>query len=175
MNKKILTLCAIASIAVAVFSCSKKDDDKKEETTTTTTTSTTGTTKPTKKYPTPGSQQLAIDTVLFNYGVDNCALIVQGRYALTATMADVLANKFTATWGKAPNFTNEFTITPNIPTINSSTQIQLKAVLGSMEFIAQSGKVKFFKTTDSSGIQFTKIDFTSGDSTLKMSGFLQCP
>src|SRR5688572_5421631 len=109
MNKKILTLCAIASIAVAVFSCSKKDGDDKEEPTTTTTsttsttattatTSTTSTTQPPKVYPTPGTQQLAIDTTLFNYVVLNCVGIVQGRYELSAHMVDTFNNKFTATW-----------------------------------------------------------------------------
>lgn len=180
MNKKILTICAIASIAAAVFSCSKKDDDK--ETTTTSTTSTTATTStttpppPAKKYPTPGSNQLAIDTNLVDFGVDNCALINQGRYSLTASMSGAIDNKFTATFGKSPNFSNEFTVTKDLPVINSSTQIQLVTRLDNVDFIAQSGKVKYFKNTDSSGIQFTKLNFKgANDSVLVMSGFLKCP
>jgi hypothetical protein len=86
------------------------------------------------------------------------------------------ANTFTATWGKSPNFTNDFTVTTGLPAIGSSTQIQLKALLGTVEYIAQSGTVKFFKNTDSSGIQFTKLTFKAADnSTYKISGFIQCP
>lgn len=175
MNKQILTLCAIASIAVAVFSCSKKEDDK-TPTTTTSTTSTTTPPPPTKNYPTPGSQQLAIDTTLFNYEVPSCMSIDQGRYALKGNMTGVFANAFTATFGKAPNFTNEFTIVTALPTMNSSTQIQLIAKLSGIDYTAQSGKVSFFKNMDSSGIQFTKLTFKgTNDSIVKISGFLQCP
>lgn len=182
MNKKILTVCAIASIAVAVFSCSKKDGDDNTTTgttattATTSTTSTTSTTAPVKVYPTPGSNQLAIDTTLFDYSVDNCLNIDQGRYALKAYRGSLQTGPFTSTWGKSPNFSNEFTITPALPTINSSTQIQLVVRLDNIDYTAQAGKVKFFKNADSSGIQFTKITFKgTNDSSVFISGFLQCP
>jgi hypothetical protein len=186
MNKKILTLCAIASIAAAVFSCSKKDDDDKTTTTSTTSTtsttattstsSTTSTTKPTPVIPTPGSNQLAVDTVLFDYEVSNCMSIDQGRYALSANLVDKPSTNFSAKFGKSPNFSNEFTITPGLPTINSSSQVQLTATIDAILYTAQTGKVAFFKNSDSSGIQFVKIKFKgTNDSTKTMSGFFQCP
>lgn len=178
MNKKILTL-AIATIAVAVFSCSKKEEDPKPTTTSTTsttaTTSTTSTTTPPIVYPTPGPMQLALDTELVDYEIAECLAITQGRYAMNGNMVGAFGNKFTATWGKAPSFTNNFTITPALPTAGSGTQIQVKIMLNSTEFIAQSGTVNYFTGPDSSGIKFTKLNFKAVDDSIVVSGFLKCP
>jgi hypothetical protein len=183
MNKKVLTVCALASIALAVFSCSKKDDDSSTTattatTSTTATTATTATTSTTSQpvLPTPGENQMAIDTELVDYQVQTCMSITQGRFQLKGNMSNSINSTVYATFGKSPNFSSEMDIVTGLPPINSSTQIQLTASIDAIDYVAQSGKVTVFKTQDSSGVQFTKIKFKgSNDSTKTISGFLKCP
>jgi hypothetical protein len=179
MNKKVLSLCAIASIAVAIFSCTKKEDDKETTTTTTGTTATTATTSTTSTSSTtttPGLQynQLKIDTSIVNYTVINCGNATGGIYVMTAGQTDEMTNNFTASFGKQPGFSKDYTITTTAPAANNGTNIQLKAKLDALTFTAASGKVAAFVTVDSNGITFKDVPFTNGDSTLKISGFIKC-
>jgi hypothetical protein len=176
MNKKVLTLCAIASIALAIFSCTKKEDDKETTTTTTGTTATTSTTSTTSTTTTPALQynQLRIDTEVVNYTIIECTGANGGIYVMRAAETGNMSNTFTASFGKQPGFAKEYTITTTAPPANNSSNVQMTAKLDDLTFTAASGKISVFVSMDSTGYTFKNVPFTSGDSTLKISGFIKC-
>lgn len=178
MKKMILALCAVATLSIAVISCSKKEDSSDSTTTTTTTTATTSTTATTGTTgtpvrPTATKNTLVVDTNIIGYTVSNCGSVGQGRWVIEAGQTTKLNNKFTATFSTQPNFSRDFTITTGLPTSNS--QVQLTALFDTLLYVASSGTASFSKGVDTTLIKFKDIKFSvSGHPDILVSGFMQC-
>lgn len=180
MKKMIFALCAVATLSVAVISCSKKDDTDDTTTTTTTattsTTSTTSTTTPTDtiKRPTATKNTLVIDTNVVGYNVTSCGPVAQGRWELKAAVTTDLGKILTATFGTLKGFTTTYTINTSLPAMGAQ-QVLLGAQIDSLYYSASAGVVTLNNDTGGKVLIFKDIKFThTGRPDLLISGNLSC-
>ncbi|MES2558936.1 MAG: hypothetical protein V4590_04310 [Bacteroidota bacterium] len=178
MKKMILALCAVATLSVAIISCSKKEDsDDTTTTTTTSTTSTTSTTTPidTTTRPTATKNTLVIDTNIVGYTVTTCGAIAQGRWALTGAKSSDMNKAFNATFGSLKGFNASYTITPTLPATGSQS-VMISVQLDSGFFTASSGTVMLTNDTAGKNLTFKDIKFTkTGQPDILINANLQCP
>jgi hypothetical protein len=175
MKKMILALCAVATLSIAVISCSKKDDSNDSTTTTASTTATTSTTGITPRpRPIPTKNTLVIDTNTIGYTVSSCGSVSQDRWAMKAAKTSNLNIKFEATLGTLQGFTTTYAIAPTLPATGAQGAY-LALQLDSGFYTAASGIITMSNDTAGKTLTFTDIKFTkTGQPDVLVSGKLSC-
>jgi hypothetical protein len=173
MKKVIIACISIASLALAVHSCSKKEDPKPTPPATTTTGDTT---PPPPPPPELGRNQVRFDTTVVQYQTDNCLMIAQGRWQMQGSRFDSINHKFFATFGRQPAESRTMTIVPRDPAGNSASEVRLQFFIGNTVYDALGGTLAFTRTSDSVHIRYDTIVFSSpGLPNQKISAKFRCP